>query len=118
MENQEVCQLSYSMLNNPENWESWSDRTHEIRVLSRLPKTWGHLSRISNRLHFLASVMFVDDLGKLEERAHHYGHVLPGTVIYTDSWKGYSNLKYLGFTHYTMNHNENFVDRPLVSTFS
>uniref|UniRef100_A0A183G2Q9 DDE_Tnp_IS1595 domain-containing protein n=1 Tax=Heligmosomoides polygyrus TaxID=6339 RepID=A0A183G2Q9_HELPZ len=35
--------------------------------------------------------------------------VLPGTVIYIDSWKSYSNLKNLGFTHYTVNHNENFV---------
>ncbi|KAK6012480.1 hypothetical protein OSTOST_22372, partial [Ostertagia ostertagi] len=37
-------------------------------------------------------------------------YVLPGTVIRTDMWKGYNNLKNLGYIHETVNHSENFVD--------
>lgn len=37
-------------------------------------------------------------------------HVLPGTIIYTDSWRGYSNLSNLGYIHKTVNHSEHFVD--------
>ncbi|KAL4501528.1 hypothetical protein ABPG72_018579 [Tetrahymena utriculariae] len=31
------------------------------------------------------------------------------TMIATDSWKGYSNLKDLGYQHYKVNHSKNFV---------
>lgn len=37
-------------------------------------------------------------------------HVLPGTTIYTDLWKGYSSLDLEGFHHGTVNHSKCFVD--------
>jgi transposase-like protein len=36
--------------------------------------------------------------------------VLPGSVIYSDCWKGYSCLESHGYVHYTVNHSENFKD--------
>lgn len=38
-------------------------------------------------------------------------HVHPGSVIYTDMWKGYLNIIYHNdMKHYTVNHSKNFVD--------
>lgn len=38
-------------------------------------------------------------------------HVLPGSIIYTDLWKGYYNLKKkMPVRHMTVNHSLNFVD--------
>lgn len=37
-------------------------------------------------------------------------YVKKGTTIYTDSWKGYNNLKNIGYKHKTVNHKENFKD--------
>jgi transposase-like protein len=37
-------------------------------------------------------------------------HVLPGSTIITDLWKGYSRLPELGFHHLTVNHSKNFKD--------
>ena len=37
-------------------------------------------------------------------------HVLPGTTIMSDMWKGYKNLSKAGFEHFTVNHSLNFVD--------
>ena len=39
-------------------------------------------------------------------------HVLDGTTIYTDCWKGYSSveLRSAGYDHMTVNHRYNFVD--------
>lgn len=37
-------------------------------------------------------------------------HVRRGTEIWTDRWRGYSNLSNLGFVHKTVNHSNNFVD--------
>lgn len=36
--------------------------------------------------------------------------VKPGSIIYTDLWKGYGGLEALGFTHMTVNHSETFID--------
>lgn len=39
-------------------------------------------------------------------------HVLPGSIVYTDMWKGYKRLNETGmFEHFTVNHSESFVDR-------
>jgi transposase-like protein len=38
-------------------------------------------------------------------------HVVPGSIIYTDLWKGYNELKEnLGFSHFTVNHSKHFKD--------
>jgi len=38
-------------------------------------------------------------------------NVLPGSIIYTDMWRGYSAIKAeLGLQHLTVNHSETFVD--------
>lgn len=38
-------------------------------------------------------------------------HVKPGSIIYTDGWKGYCRLSSsLGFTHQTVNHKRYFID--------
>lgn len=37
-------------------------------------------------------------------------HVILGTKIITDCWRGYVNLNNLGFIHVTVNHSLNFVD--------
>lgn len=37
-------------------------------------------------------------------------YVKKGTTIYTDCWKGYNNLKNLGYKHMTVNHSKNFKD--------
>jgi hypothetical protein len=35
---------------------------------------------------------------------------LPNTIIHSDGWRGYCNVKSLGFTHKIVNHTENFVN--------
>lgn len=37
-------------------------------------------------------------------------HVMPGSIIYTDMWKGYQGIEKLNMTHSTVNHSQNFVD--------
>ncbi len=37
-------------------------------------------------------------------------YVKKGTTIYTDLWKGYDNLKNIGYKHMTVNHSKNFKD--------
>ena len=51
----------------------------------------------------------------LEDRTHKIlsiairNHVLQGSIIYTDSWKGYNGLNRYGFRQMTVNHSESFV---------
>ncbi len=37
-------------------------------------------------------------------------HVLPGTIVRTDLWRGYRALHDFGMEHQTVNHTEHFVD--------
>jgi transposase-like protein len=37
-------------------------------------------------------------------------YVKKGTTIYTDCWKGYNNLKNIGYKHLTVNHSKHFKD--------
>lgn len=37
-------------------------------------------------------------------------YILPGTTVYSDSWKAYSGLKDEGYTHLVVNHSKHFVD--------
>jgi hypothetical protein len=36
--------------------------------------------------------------------------ILPGSIIYTDLWKGYGGLETIGFEHLTVNHSQTFRD--------
>ena len=37
--------------------------------------------------------------------------IAPGSIIHSDCWKAYSNLSKLGYTHVTVNHSKEFVNR-------
>jgi transposase-like protein len=37
-------------------------------------------------------------------------HIIPGSEIHTDLWKGYNGIGDMGYTHFTVNHSQNFVD--------
>lgn len=38
-------------------------------------------------------------------------HVIPGSIVYTDLWKGYQGIEErLGLTHITVNHSETYKD--------
>ena len=37
--------------------------------------------------------------------------ILPGSIIHSDCWKAYNSLKNLGYTHVTVNHSKEFIDR-------
>ena len=42
-------------------------------------------------------------------------HVIEGSIIYTDLWKGYNHLEENGYEHSTVNHSQNFKD-PITGT--
>ena len=37
-------------------------------------------------------------------------YIRPCSVIFSNEWRAYSSLQYLGYTHHTVNHSQNFVD--------
>lgn len=37
-------------------------------------------------------------------------HVEPGSIIFTDCWRGYNSLQNQNFEHFTVNHSRNFID--------
>jgi transposase-like protein len=44
-------------------------------------------------------------------------HVLPGTIVRTDLWRGYRALHDFGMEHQTVNHTEHFVD-PVTGVYT
>jgi transposase-like protein len=47
----------------------------------------------------------IENIDKIIEK-----YVKKGTTIYTDCWKGYNNLKNIGYKHKTVNHSKHFKD--------
>jgi hypothetical protein len=47
----------------------------------------------------------IDNIDKIIKK-----YVKKGTTIYTDCWKGYNNLKNIGYKHMTVNHSKYFKD--------
>jgi len=39
-----------------------------------------------------------------------YRRIARGSIIHSDCWRAYNTLNDNGYTHYTVNHSENFVD--------
>lgn len=37
-------------------------------------------------------------------------YVKEGSIIYTDCWRGYDDIKHLGYIHHTVNHSNHFKD--------
>ena len=54
--------------------------------------------------------MGVQDRSAVTLRAIIQDHVLPGTIVRTNLWRGYRALNDFGMEHQTMNHTEHFVD--------
>lgn len=67
----------------------------------------GGVERTPERKIFLVKVLRRDQ-ATLSDIIRRY--VLPGSIIYTDMWRGYNNLHLHGYTHMTVNHSQNFVD--------
>ena len=67
------------------------------------------VNRKYNRGHHIEGVWVLGMVERTPERRIVLRHVHPGSVIYTDGWKGYENLKEK-FIHATVNHSLHFVD--------
>ena len=37
--------------------------------------------------------------------------ILPGTIIHSDCWKAYNQLSKMGYTHVTVNHSKEFINK-------
>ncbi|WUR03438.1 uncharacterized protein VNE69_05034 [Vairimorpha necatrix] len=62
-----------------------------------------------NKGHKVDGVWVLGMAETLEDLIKEY--VLPGSIIYTDCWKGYVNFKKIGiYEHYTVNHSIGFVN--------
>jgi ISXO2-like transposase domain len=69
---------------------------------------FGGVERTPERKMFLVEVP-----DRSEDTLLHYigQHIRQGSIIYSDLWRGYSNItSRLSMRHYTVNHSENFVD--------
>lgn len=71
---------------------------------------FGGIERVSKR-------SFIIPLLEAEERRNEETliplikkYILPGSIIYSDSWRAYNNIEQHSFKHYTINHSENFVN--------
>jgi hypothetical protein len=52
----------------------------------------------------------VQDRSAVNLRAIIQDHILPGTIVRTNLWRGYRALNDFGMEHQTVNHTEHFVD--------
>lgn len=81
------------------------------RILSQI-WLFGGIERISKKRFVVA---LTGDVGERRDRAtlvpliHKY--IREGSVIFSDCWGAYNNLHQQGYTHFTINHSENFVDQ-------
>jgi transposase-like protein len=83
--------------------------------------------RKNNRGHHVEGIWVLGGIEKTEERRTFLvpiqsrdantlltlisAHVHPGSIIYTDCWRGYAGLEDgLPYTHFTVNHSQTFVD--------
>lgn len=75
----------------------------------RVDGVWivGGVERTTERRCFALSVM---DRTAETLRAIISSHVNPGSIVYTDMWRGYQDLESLGLIHQTVNHSEHFRD--------
>jgi transposase-like protein len=75
----------------------------------RVDGVWilGGVERTAERRLFLVPVESRDSTSLLNVIAD---HVLPGSIILTDMWKGYAGLSAAGFTHLVVNHSLHFTD--------
>lgn len=73
-----------------------------------LQRIWciGGIERGSNKVFFTTSNL--RDQSTLDKIITKY--VTKGTTIYTDSWRGYNNLKNIGYNHEIVCHKENFLN--------
>ena len=68
-----------------------------ISLIAQIRQHWHVWSWTDTQYHMLN--MLIQD------------YIRPGTVIYSDEWRAYSQLNTLGYEHRTVNHSKNFVDR-------
>ena len=68
---------------------------------------FGGVERTAERRLFLVPVESRDSTTLLNVIA---SHLLPGSIILTDMWRGYAGLAAAGFTHLVVNHSLHFTD--------
>lgn len=75
----------------------------------RVPGVWvvGGIERTREAKYFVKEIESRDRETLLDVIKK---HVLPGSIIYTDLWKGYTGLEQQGYEHHTVNHSQHFVD--------
>lgn len=90
---------------------------HEVQMDESLSFTTKH-GRIVTQIWIIGFYDQTEKIGHLQQVPDRSAEtienvivecVAPGSTIYTDEWKGYRNLKRLGYEHGTVNHWNNFV---------